>query len=286
MGRWQRSYPGVVVTYPGTLQRKTEISAALLYAGRGAAASHETAAELWNLLDAAERRRRSTPATVHVTVPADRRVMAQPGFRVHYSRRLADEVHPARSISTLRLEPTVLDLVAASSRITDVVGWVTLACRGRKTVPARLVAALASRPQARWHRELTLLLGDSDVGVQSPLEWLYLHRVETAHCLPAAVRQVRRRVRRRTQWVDARYDRYRLIVELDGRLGHENEPFRDHERDNASTELGWNTLRYGWLETFDVPCSIAEQVARVLRRNGWPGEPRPCGAECGIRKSA
>lgn len=51
--RWQRPFAGVYVTFSGPLPERTKVWAALLAAGRGAVASHSTAAWLDGLRDGA-----------------------------------------------------------------------------------------------------------------------------------------------------------------------------------------------------------------------------------------
>ena len=71
-GRWRRVLPGVYATFTGPISAHGRVWAALLYAGRDAAASHGTALWLWELTDEA-------PAVIDVVVPESRRVLAQPG---------------------------------------------------------------------------------------------------------------------------------------------------------------------------------------------------------------
>ena len=183
-GRWLRCHPRVYVTYDGPIQRSTRQWAALLYAGTDAVLSHRSAAELWGLLDAV-----ALDEPVDVTVPTGRRVIRQPGLRVHRSRRIAALRHPSRMPPCTRVEETVLDLASGVDRVADVVGLVTCACQRRRTTPARLRAALEDRPTLRWRAQLRVLLSDIAEGAQSPLEVAYLRSVERPHGLPRSVRQ-------------------------------------------------------------------------------------------------
>lgn len=248
----------------------------LLYAGRGAIASHETAAELWGLTNGP-----ATPGTpISVTVPAHRMVAACVGIRVFRSRRAKQIRHPARLPPVSRVEETVLDLADQATSFSAVLTWVTRACQRRQTQPDRLADALARRHRVRWRRELNELLADVAEGAETPLEIKYLRTVERAHRLPKGERQRHRHAGRQSQWVDVHYREYRLIVELDGRIGHEEDGrVRDHRRDNHSTiQESCDTLRYGWADVADRPCELAGEVARVLRRNGWPGDRPICSA--------
>jgi very-short-patch-repair endonuclease len=70
---------------------------------------------------------------------------------------------------------------------------------------------------------------------------------------------------------------YRLVVELDGRLGHEGAGrFRDMRRDNWATVEGEATLRYGFTDVAGYPCLVARQVWGVLSTRGFPGELQRC----------
>jgi very-short-patch-repair endonuclease len=115
------------------------------------------------------------------------------------------------------------------------------------------------------------------------LELAYLRRVERAHGLPAAGRQVAR-ARRGGRWYDdVHYRRLATLVELDGSAAHPAEWGRqDNHRDNAGVVAGFAVLRYQVADVLDAPCAVAGQVARVLRRNGWRGSPRRCGPDCMI----
>lgn len=84
--------------------------------------------------------------------------------------------------------------------------------------------------------------------------------------------------------IDVQYERFQLIVELDGRLGHELH--RDHRRDNASTVLGYSSLRYGWVAVTTTPCAVAAEVAATLTRHGWRGQPQACGPLCTVAVAA
>jgi hypothetical protein len=79
------------------------------------------------------------------------------------------------------------------------------------------------------------------------------------------------------------YLAYWLVVELDGRLGHEGPGrFRDMLRDNDATVDGEATLRYGYGDVAGSPCMVARQVAAVLSSRGWTGVLRRCSHCAGV----
>ena len=87
----------------------------------------------------------------------------------------------------------------------------------------------------------------------------------------------RRQAKRGSTEIDVFYDEFGLLVELDGRLGHEGMGrFRDMRRDNPATTEGLATLRYGHADVFGLPCEVALEVATNLIRRGWTGFPTRC----------
>jgi hypothetical protein len=84
---------------------------------------------------------------------------------------------------------------------------------------------------------------------------------------------------------DRVYEPFGLVIELDGQLAHQPEDrWRDKTRDNAAAADGKQTLRYGWSQVKWEPCATAAEVARVLRRRGWGGRPRPCSPGCPVQR--
>ncbi|WP_198664148.1 type IV toxin-antitoxin system AbiEi family antitoxin domain-containing protein [Jiangella endophytica] len=155
-GRWQRVHARVYATFTGPLSYRGLVWAAILRAGRGAVASHRTAAYLDGLCD-------DPGPVVHVTAPADRHVRSRiDGVRVHYAHRLARTRHPTRVPPRTRTEETVLDLVDTTRRPQEVETWVTSACQRRRTTPERLrppATAHGRRPRHLGGRRLRPLRG-------------------------------------------------------------------------------------------------------------------------------
>jgi very-short-patch-repair endonuclease len=271
-GRWQRVYPGVLATFGGPLPRDARLWAAVLVSGRDAVLSHETAAELAGLST-------GPGATVHVTIPLGRRVTARPGIVVHRSANAVP--HPALLPPRTRIDDTVIDLAEAAPTLDASAGWLIRAVGSRLTTATRLLATLNSRQRVRWRGELIAVLTDVAEGCHSMLELRYLRRVERAHGLPRGRRQ-----HRRGRWYDdVEYDPFGVYVELDGRVAHPAEAaFRDHRRDNAAVLTGSRVLRYGHADVAHRPCTVAAEVAAVLRLGGWSGRPRGCGPACPVNQ--
>ncbi len=278
-GRWRRLHRGVFATFTGPLPRISEMWAALLVTGRGAMVSHASAAELWHLTD--------TPApTIHVTIPASRRITPVRGVSVHLSSR-ADRIrHPTRKPPRTTIEETVLDLVTVAGSRDDAIAIMSAAIGRRLTTVARLATALRDRPRFRWRNDIVAALTDMEPGALSVLEVRYLRRVERAHGLPCGTRQSPATQAGRRIYRDIRYADFGTVVELDGRAFHPPERRQsDAERDNVAAAAGDLVLHYGWDAVTVTPCATATNVAGVLRRNGWTGSLRPCGPGCMIAKS-
>lgn len=273
-GRWQRVHAHTYATVTGPLTFEARVWAAILRAGRGAVASHRTAAYLDGLCD-------DPGPVIHVTVPADRYVGGKvDGVRIHFAHRLARTRHPSKTPPRTRIEETVLDLVDVQTHPRDAETWVTAACQRRLSTPERLADALGLRKKIRWRPMVEAMLADVAEGAQSPLELRHLRRVERAHGLPTGCRQ-RRVAGARVIWIDVDYDEFTTRVELDGRIGHVGEGrFRDRHRDNRATVDGHATLRYGHADVFGKPCAVAKEQARVLRARGWTGTVRSCRPGC------
>ena len=70
-------------------------------------------------------------------------------------------------------------------------------------------------------------------------------------------------------------------MELDGVSAHPAESWQyDARRDNANTLDGFRSLRYGWAPVAYHACTVAREVADLLRQHGWPGTPHSCGNGC------
>ncbi|MGH8776070.1 MAG: hypothetical protein ACRDWI_13190 [Jiangellaceae bacterium] len=254
-GRWQRPHRGVYATFSGGLDRP---------------------AELDGLTDVVDE-------NVHVTVPAHRRVRGRyAGIVVHYARRLDESRRPGTSPPRTRIVDTVLDLVDTARTARAAEAWIATACQKRLTTPDRLAESLMRRKKIGWRAMAEAMLLDVAEGAHSMLELAFLRSVERAHGLPRGDRQ-RRRTGRRVIWIDVDYEPYQTRAELDGRLGHDGDGrFRDRRRDNRATVDGAWSLRYGHAEVFGTPCSVAAELALVLRDRGWTGRARPCGDGCAV----
>ena len=259
-GHWLRIAPGLYSTLATTPSWETLAWGGTLLGGPHARLGPEASGYLHGLV-------RRPPRPIDVLVPYCAPVRVAGPWRFVRER---DGVRPARSPgSPPRLTPecTVLDL-ARGCPPGDVVGLVTKAVQKGLTSPERLRRLLDARPRQR-HRALILgMLTDVAAGAESYLEMLYLRSVERAHGLPRGERQDPSPDLPYER--DVKYDRFRLLVELDGRIGHEGEGrFRDMDRDNRHALRDELTLRFGYHDVTGRPCPVAFQVYLALVKRGY-----------------
>ncbi|NLF03644.1 MAG: type IV toxin-antitoxin system AbiEi family antitoxin domain-containing protein [Actinomycetales bacterium] len=272
-GHWKRMHQGVYVVHSGAATWRQRARAALLYAGTGAALSHEAAGYARELVT-------QPPRVIDVSIPASRRVHASRGIRI--TRRTCMPPTSGRLRST-NPEHTVIDLLDRARSVDDAVGIITQACR-RRVSPWAMRQVIADRGRLRHRRLVADLIAEAHLGIESPLERRYHHDVERAHGLPTATLQARAVLDGRWTRADRRYAAG-VRVELDGQLAHpDGRTDKDTWRDNAAAvQHGDLTLRYRWIHVVSMTCEVAAQVVLALRRQGWTGEPRPCGPACHLQ---
>jgi hypothetical protein len=278
-GRWQQLWLGVYAAFTGEPSRDAVLWSAVLRAGPQAILSHETAAELYGILDRREK-------LIHVTVPQPQHVLPVTGLVIHRSSRALETRAPGLLPPRTLAEETVLDLAQAATSFDDVVALLARSCQRRLTTPFLLSESVRMRAKTRWRTEIDLALRDVADGVHSVLEHRYLRDVERAHGLPTAKRQAGGMQHGHAIHRDARYGRYGVVVELDGKASHPDEQrWRDKHRDNAAAADGLVTLRYGWADVTEHPCETASEIGAVLARRGWPGPLKRCGPACRAPRS-
>ena len=267
-GRWVSVRHGVYLTVPGREGWWWDAASALLSVGSGAAWAFETAGFAHGLV-------RTAPQTVELVVDAAIHARPGPGIRVHRSRYADERVDGLHWPWRTTFEETVLDL-AERGTTDDVLALLGRAFFRGQTTEATLRSLLESRARHRRRQLLTDVLGDVADGAHSAMEVRFLRDVERAHGLPHGRRQAPS-FAGRLRLHDIAYDEQRVLVELDGRLGHVGDGrISDGRRDRRSAGRGWLTLRAFWTDVAGTPCETADEVAEVLKDRGWQGDPVRC----------
>lgn len=272
--RWIVLHEGVYLTRPGRTDWVTAAVAAVLRCSSGqcaadAALRGRTAAHLWGLVPA-------SPDVMEIVVPQRRSVRTGPGLAVRRSMRWDDLVDDRAYPWRTTVAATVLDVATEGSAI-DALSLVARAVQKELVSAGQLRHELRARGGHRYSRLLKPALAEVRDGAGSGAELLYRRDVERAHGLPRSVAQSPSDAGRR-RWHDHEYAAYRLIVEVDGRLGHEqwSDRVRDGRRDRLLLGSDRVTTRVFWADVAVTPCQTARDIAAILTARGWRDRLRPC----------
>lgn len=267
-GLWQRVAPGLFVTHSGAVTWKSLAWGGVLLGGPGARLGGAAAGFEHGLLD-------EEPLPVEVLVPHGAPARSRLSWRFVRERPGTRDPRCTGSPPRLLVPDTVLDLCeGASPRAVE--DWVTQAVQNRLTTTRLIERALDRRSRHSRRRLLQELVREVADGAESPLELRYLRDVERRHGLPPGHRQRRTTTPGRR---DVLYPEFGVVVELDGKLGHQGKGrFRDMARDNRALLERLVTLRYGFGDVAGQPCLVAREVGQLLDQRGWQGSPERCPA--------
>ncbi len=271
-GQWVRLDRGLYVAGTAPLSFAQRAWAGHLAAGPGSALGG--AAALCRLGAVRE------PETIQLVVPGHSSPHVPDGYALLRDgfNRLA---HVRGSLPVVRPEDALLDLAPRMS-IESFVGALTDCTRHGVTSARRVAMAVRRRSRVSKRAELLEVLADLQ-GIESNLEFVFRRDVERAHGLPKGRRQVVTTAGRR---IDVLYEAYRVIAELDGRLGHLEGRFRDFRRDNEHAVSELTTFRFGSFDVRGDPCGVADFLGRALEVRGWQGGPASCPRCRGTRRAA
>lgn len=254
-GIWQLAIPGVAFTHSGGTTERQRAWVAALHGGRDALVSGDAALSLLGL---------SLPTlqAVDVAVPRDRHVV---GGRIRGVDPVPLAVHRVSGVSTWRREVRGLPLARSQAAVLHAVAWassdrdaewrIAAAVQRRMTAVPLLREALATMPSLKRRALVVAVLDDVELGAHAGSELQFL-RFCRVHGLPRPD-ELQVRVRSgRVHYLDARYRRQRVTIEVDGA----------HHREVATWEAdALRTLRV-------VAALPGEQVIRLtpglLRHDG------------------
>ncbi|PRZ43087.1 uncharacterized protein DUF559 [Antricoccus suffuscus] len=266
---WTKLDRGLYLLHSGAPSWLSYVHAGLALAGPDSYTTTDTAAALHGLTT-----QRQLP--IHVAISDRRGVQSRAWLQIHRPTQLPSRlVHsgPARP----PIHDVVLDMCAASTP-GDVAGWIYDAVGSSKTTPAILLATLGERGRIANRDLIYSTLLDVRDGINSHLEYDFLHRVERPHGLPPMTRQFV--VPETGRRADGAYEEFRLLIELDGEQWHTGQQvFRDRERDNRHSAIGWRSMRFGRRDIHGNPCGVARDVATDIGSGGWAGKMKRC-ARC------
>jgi hypothetical protein len=280
--RWAPVCRGVYVDHTGPLTWRQQAWAAVLFHAPAALAGH-SALHAWGV-----RGHEPRPGSpIYVCVDRTRSVERRMGTHVRQIARMETLCVMGAGIPRQRVEHALIDVASAHRHLDDCVAVLADAVQDRRTTAPRLLLALGARTRVRHRALMREVLGEVQTGVQSVLEHRFKVDVERAHGLPEALRQTRVLAGTKVTERDAEYAEFGVVVELDGRIAHEEPAKRwaDVDRDISAAIVGQITIRPGWRHLLE-PCALARSLSELLRSRGWAGHPTPCSADCAVLQSS
>jgi hypothetical protein len=267
--RWQTATPGVVVAHSGPVSPHQQLWVDLLSCGTGAALAGLTAAGLdgWDA---------HAPARHQLVVPQGRQVTDRPDLEVHSSTRLGPEhIHPLRAPRRTRLPRSLVDAASWSSTADDARAIIASGVQQRLVRPGDLAVIARAVPNLRWRRLIISTVRDAEGGSHS-LPEVELVDLCRRFGLPLPSRQARRKDSRgRWRWLDAWWDDFGLVVEIDG-LFHMTATswWADMWRGNEHTVAREGLMRFPAFAVREQQARVAAQLAAALAARGWTGRLR------------
>src|SRR4051794_12294500 len=233
-GRLHPLHRGIYAVGHRSLSREGRYLAAVLFAGEGAALSHCSAADLWEL-------RASREPDIDVTAPMHRRGDAS--VRIRQNDLDPRDTMTRAGIRVTKPLRTILDLAAAIDDEKQLERAIRQAVYRKLTTTALLAEAVHDRPGQRGTKRLRSVLanlGEAPGLTRSPLEDEFI-RFLRKHKLPMPELNVGMNGIE----VDCVWREQRLIVELDGRDAHDSTPAfeSDRARDAALVAARWRVVR-------------------------------------------
>ena len=262
-GRWQRTGRQTVVVHNGPLSPDTLRRRAALEVGRRAALDGVSALQAAGV-------QALTDELIHVIVPKGATPRRCPGVLVHESRRFREEdVRLVRGLRVMR--PAAAAVHAALWAATDrqATYFLILVVQQGLAKPAELAEAVEAVRRHPRRRLLQATVRDVAGGVRA-LGELDVAKAMRSRGLPEPERQVCRRRPSGTQYLDVRFERYRLTLEIDGEQHDEiDQRVADVLRDFALVAEGDAVLRLPLVVWRLAQEQVLDRLEQVLIARGW-----------------
>ncbi|UNK45087.1 hypothetical protein [Arthrobacter sulfonylureivorans] len=244
------------------------------------AASHDTAARLWNF---PEPERRPFDRRIHISRPSGGARMQRPGVVGHRSRLLPDEVAYVDGLCVTTRTRTWLDL-AEALEIDDLVVIADYLLRiprpefeGRAEPYAtreELLAMLRRHPGKRGLLKAREALALARLGADSPPETrLRLAMLSAGLPEPEVNKPIRNDDGDTLHAPDLSLPEYRIAIEYEGEShGNADQIVRDIEREERARAADWDEVRISKRHMANGARRAVEKIAVALRARGWRQE--------------
>ena len=269
-GRWQKPCRGIVVAHSGPITERQRLWIALLAAGREAVLAGLTAAKLDSFKRFADSDEADGP--IYLLLPAGQPIQRKPPgppVVVHYSTALGpDDVHPVKQPRRTRIARSLVD--AAAWMPTDRGAQAVLAAgvQQRLVRVVDLATVTTANQRIRRRKLITATLDDIAGGAEALSELDFTRLVIRGFELPEPSRQRRRQDSTgRNRYLDAVWDKERLVVEIDGAQHMDPAQYWDDmSRDNELTLDGYTVLRFPAWMVRHHPAYVAARIRKALRK--------------------
>lgn len=246
------------------LSREARWMAAVLSAGPGAALSHRSAGQLWQLLP-------HSALLPELTRPTTFR--SRSSLRAHCSPLPVDEIAVVNRIPVTSVPRTLLDLAVVLDRRQLEKAFNEVEVRGltdRLSIPD----LLERYPRRPGTAALRTLLGDDARArgtTRSRLEDRFVAILDGTD-LPRPRLNADVAVRGRFFEVDCLWTQQRLIIELDGGEAHRTRLAfeKDRERDRLLLTEDWRIVRVTWRQLRDDAPAVIADLRELLRKRVRP----------------
>jgi very-short-patch-repair endonuclease len=274
-GRWRRVTRSVLVTQTGQFTRDQQWWVAVLAAGDGAVLAGVAAARAGGL------RGQSRRDVVDVLVPYARRAadllrrlpLGLPAVRVRRTRHLPDADLQRGRPDRTTMARSVIDAAQWARSDDEACTVIAAACQQRRVTPDELRKVVERMPRARRRPLIIATMADVEGGAEALSEIDFV-RLCRRHRLPAPDLQERRvDASGRVRYLDARWRRWRLHVEVDGAHHMEARHWAaDLRRQNEIWIAGDRILRFAAFDLRQRSEYVVAQLRAALEAAGWqPG---------------
>lgn len=264
-GRWEPLCPAVFRVEGAPRTWRQWLAAAVLWAARGCAVSHRSAATLHGFARFPE-----GPAELSVTRAAR---LGRP-FTVHRVARLPDrEVTTIDGLKVTTVERTLVDLCSLAD-VPALRASVDEALRRKKTTLDRLEAAIDRAGPTRGVAALRALIAELHGGrrpTESELEARVYELLASAG-LPRPTKQARLCLAGQVRRLDFHFPGTPVVIEADGYAFHSTGAMRERDsaRSNQLTTHGLRVLHWTWAALRDRPDQLLAQLRANLRAAAPP----------------
>jgi very-short-patch-repair endonuclease len=264
-GRWQRGGRQTVVTHNGPLDAATRRIIAVLEVGPRAALDGVTALQHLGV-------KVDDDGWLHVIAPKSSTPRHPRDVRVHESRRFAeDDVQVVDGTRVVRAAVAAVHAALWARTDREAQLFPILAVQQRLASPQALQDAVDKVRRSPRRLVLRRIAADLTTGVRSVGE-LDVARALRSRGLPEPDRQVLRRRASGKQYLDCRFERYGLTVEVDG-IQHDDAEHRvsDVLRDLVLVAEGDAVLRIPLVVWRLDQQRVLDALEQVFRSRGWRG---------------